>query len=89
MFEARKARLEELREKFDGEFGARSSQARLAAEDYLRELDDFLREFRDSPVFDPTIARVDTTGTVKRAEEYMEWVMTEQRRVRRALTDLA
>ncbi len=89
MYDAWKARLEELRERFDSEFEMRSAQARQVGEEYLEAIDDFLRTFNDGPAADPQIAGLDTTGELNRNEEYAAWVQDEQRRVRHALYDIA
>lgn len=89
MYDAEKAHLEELREKFEGEFATHSPQARPVGEEYLEEIGRFLRVVNHGPVADPQIAGLDTTGELHRTEEYAAWVEEEQRRVRRALHDVA
>ncbi|HEV2124530.1 MAG TPA: hypothetical protein VGW38_17385 [Chloroflexota bacterium] len=89
MYDAEKAHLEELRERFDREFEVRSTQARPVGEEYLGEIDGFLRVVNHGPAADPQIAGLDTTGELSRTEEYAAWVEEEQRRVRRALHDVA
>ncbi len=89
MYDARKAQLEELRKKFDGEFETRSTQARQVGEEYLEALDDFLRAFNGGPATDPQLTGLDTTGELHRTEEYATWVQEEQRRVRHSLNDIA
>lgn len=89
MYDARKARLEELKEKFDSEFEMRSTQARQVGEEYLEEIDEFLRVFNHGPAADPKLSGLDTTGELNRNEEYAAWVQEEQRRVRHSLSDIA
>jgi hypothetical protein len=89
MYDARKAQLEDLRKKFDSEFEMRSTHARQVGEEYLEEIEDFLRTFNDGPAADPNLAGLDTTGELNRNEEYAAWVQDEQRRVRHSLNDIA
>ncbi|MBA2668974.1 MAG: hypothetical protein H0U67_01220 [Gemmatimonadetes bacterium] len=89
MYDARKAHLEELRQKFDSEFETRSMHARQVGEEYLDALNDFLRAFNNGPAADPQLAGLDTTGELNRNEEYAAWVQDEQRRVRHSLNDVA
>lgn len=89
MYDARKARLEDLKSRFEREFGARSPEARETGKEYLAGLAEFLSEVDQGPVADPQIAGLDTTGTVERTGEYSDWVAEEHVRVRRALQELA
>lgn len=88
MFEARKSKLEEMKSRFDHEFSTHSAQAHQFADQYLAELERFLREYQDSPAIDPRLTRIDTTGSLSRAADDAEWALREQRRVRKALADL-
>jgi hypothetical protein len=89
MYDARKARLDELKSRFEREFDAHSPAAQETGKEYLAGLAEFLTTVDHGPVTDPQIAHEDTTGTVKRTGEYTDWVAEEHIRVRRALHELA
>lgn len=89
MYDARKARLDELKARFERELGAHSREARESGKEYLAGLAEFLSAVDQGPLVDPQIATVDTTGTVERTGEYADWVAKEHIRVRQALQELA
>ncbi|MBA3968908.1 MAG: hypothetical protein H0X52_02285 [Gemmatimonadetes bacterium] len=89
MYDARKARLEELKSHFEREFDAHSPKVHETGKEYLAGLAEFLATVDRGPVADPQIAHEDTTGTVERTGEYTDWVAEEHIRVRRALHELA
>ena len=89
MYDARKARLDDLKSRFERESSAHSPEAQNAAKEYLAGLAEFLTEVDKGPVADPRVANLDTTGTVGRTGEYSDWVAEEHIRVRRALQELA
>ena len=88
MLDAKKARIQELKERFDSEYEARSPEAHSVGQEYLDALVSFLETVDHGPVADPNIASVDTTGTINRTEEYAEWVAQEHVRVRRAMREI-
>lgn len=87
MYDAEKARLEELRGRFDRAAAERAPDARAVADEYLAALTEFIRAVDSGPVGDPAVAHVDTTGQVGKLEEMEEWAEAERHRVRRALAD--
>jgi hypothetical protein len=88
MFEARKAKLEVLKKKFDEESNARSARVRQTGEQYLKELSQLLREYLDGAASDPKLTGIDTTGSLSRAADDARWAMEEQKRVRKVLAKL-
>jgi hypothetical protein len=88
MFEARKAKLEELKNQFEEESNAHSAHLRQTGEQYLRELGLLLREYLDGSASDPKLTGIDTTGSLRRAEDDARWAMEEQQRVRKVLAKL-
>jgi hypothetical protein len=88
MYEVERARLEELRTRFDRAAAGRAPGTRAVGGEYLEALTGFIRSFDEGPAADPTIAQVDTTGQLRRLEELSEWAEAERHRVRRALADV-
>lgn len=88
MYEVEKARLEELRTRFDRAAAERAPDTRAVAGEYLEALTEFIRSFDEGPAADPTIAQEDTTGQLRRLEELSEWAEAERHRVRRSLADV-
>ena len=88
MLDAKKARIEELKLRFNREFEERSPEVHSAGQEYLEALVGFLDTVDHGPVTDPNIASVDTTGTINRTEEYAEWVAQEHARVRRLMREV-
>jgi len=89
MYDAERARLEDLRARFDGAAAERAPDTRAVADEYLEALTQFIRSFDSGPAADPAVAHLDTTGQLGRAEELEEWAEGERHRVRRALADFA
>ncbi|MEW5929621.1 MAG: hypothetical protein AB1941_19375 [Gemmatimonadota bacterium] len=87
MYDAERARLEELRARFDRAAAERAPDARAVADEYLEALTQFIRTVDSGPAADPAVAHVDTTGQVGKLEEVEEWAEGERHRVRRALAD--
>lgn len=87
MYDAEKARLEEVRARFDRAAAERAPDARAVADEYLAALTEFIRAVDSGPAGDPAVAHVDTTGQVGRLEEMEAWAEGERHRVRRALAD--
>lgn len=85
MFDAKKARLQELKTRFEREYDQGSPDTHGVGQEYLEALVSFLDEFDHGPAANPQIVAVDTTGTINRDEEYVEWVAQEHVRVRRML----
>jgi hypothetical protein len=88
MFEARKAKLEKLKKRFEEESNAHSARARQTGEQYLVELSQLLREYLDGAASDPILSGIDTTGSLNRAADDAMWAMEEQKRVRKALANI-
>lgn len=89
MYDAKKARIDELRVRFDEEIAKRSPEARKIGGEYLDALTEFVRAYNDGPAGDPKVAAMDTTGTLNRVEDHAEWAEQERHRVRGALKDIA
>ena len=89
MFDDKKAAIEAVRTRFEHEMHLRSVGARGAGEDYLSALADLIQSFDDGPASDPRLLAIDTTGQLRRAEEFVAWAEAERHRVRRALADVA
>lgn len=88
MYEAQKARVEEVRTRYERDSAARSAEARATADEYLKVLTELIESVDHGPVADPEVAQVDTTGELHRVEEYAAWAEQERHRVRRAMNDL-
>ena len=88
MYERRHAEIEQMRVRFDQEIADRSPSARKTAERYLEMLTDLISTVESGPVADPKLAELDTTGSIKEAEEFELWAEAERHRVRRALADI-
>jgi hypothetical protein len=88
VFEAKKAKLEEVRTQFEQEFSHRSKRAKELGEVYLKELQEFLTEYEASAAVNPILSRMDSTGMMSREADFAEWVLKEQRRVLAAFADL-
>jgi hypothetical protein len=89
MYDAKRDRIEALRQRFDEEIATRSPRARAVADEYLEALTDFVNSYNDGPAADPTLAGVDTTGQLARVEEHAAWAEQERRRVRHAMQQIA
>lgn len=72
MYDAERARLEELRARFDRAAAERGPDARTVADEYLAALAQVIRAVDSGPAADPAVAHVDTTGQVGRLEEWAE-----------------
>ena len=88
MYDAEKARLEEMRARFDRAAAERAPDTRRIADEYLAALTEFIRSFDDGPAADPVVAQEDTTGQLGRLEDFEAWAEAERHRVRRALMDV-
>lgn len=88
MYDAEKARLEEMRARFDRAVGEHAPDSRAVADEYLEALTQFIHSVDSGPAGDPDVAHVDTTGQVGKLEELEEWAEAERHRVRRALADI-
>lgn len=88
MYERRHAEIDQMRVRFEKEIADRSPTARQTAEQYLEMLTDLISTVESGPVADPQLADLDTTGSLKGAEEFEVWAEAERHRVRRALADI-
>ncbi|MBW3628182.1 MAG: hypothetical protein KY464_02685 [Gemmatimonadetes bacterium] len=77
-----------MRARFDREVAEHLPSARQTAEEYLGLLTDLISTVEEGPVADPQLAGLDTTGSLKEAEELEAWAETERHRVRRALAEI-
>ena len=77
-----------MRARFDQEIAERLPAARKTAEEYLALLTDLISTVETGPVADPQLAGLDTTGSLKEAEEFEAWAEGERHRVRRALAEI-
>ena len=88
MYEAKKARIDEMRRRFDRQLGERSPEVQGTAREYLEALTDLVESFNDGPGGDPRIVGHDTTGELNRIEDQVKWAEDERRRVRRSLQEI-
>lgn len=88
MYERRHAEIEHMRARFDQEVAESRPSARQTAEQYLGLLNDLITTVEEGPVADPQLLGLDTTGSLKEAEEFEAWAEAERHRVRRALAEI-
>lgn len=89
MYDSKKAKIEEVRDRFEKQLSEGSPKIRATGSEYLDVLSDFVDTFNNGPGADPRLLRIDTTGELKRMEEQAAWADDERRRVRRILGDFA
>jgi hypothetical protein len=89
MYDAELATIEALRLQFERQLAAREPEARTIGKQYMAALAVFVDAFNDGPGADPRLMGEDTTGTLRRIEERVEWAEAERHRVRKALNAIA
>ena len=88
MYAENRAEIDRLGKDFERQLSERASTARTAGEEYLGALTALIDAYNDGPAAEPQLLALDTTGELKRVEEYVVWAEQERHRVRRSLLDL-
>ena len=88
MYDAKKARVSEERERFNRLADDGLPGARAAGEAYLASLADLIDTFHDGPAADPRVMEADTTGELSRTEDEVASAEQERHRVTRKLRDM-
>ena len=87
MYDAERARIQEVRTRFEREVAEHSPTTLTTAREYLDALTQFLTTFNEGPGGDPRLLGLDTTGELSRLEEQARWAEEERGRVRRILAE--
>ena len=87
MYAENHAQIESLRSRFDREASERSPNTRDTGSEYLTALATVITAANEHSA-DPRLADLDTTGELRRVDDYVAWAEQERHRVRHALHDI-
>jgi hypothetical protein len=89
MYDVKRARIDQLQNRYRRQSTQRSPDLRQTAEEYVDALSDYIDTFNSGPGADSRLMGLDTTGELARMEEHAAWAELERRDVRRVLSELA
>ena len=87
MYVENHAEIESLRLRFDQEAGDHSPSRRITGDAYLVALTTFITA-ANAGTADSRLSELDTTGELRRVDDYVAWAEQERHRVRHALQDV-
>ena len=87
MYAENHAEIESLQSRFDQEAGDHSPSLRITGDAYLLALTTFITAAGEGTA-DSRLSDLDTTGEVRRVDDYVAWAEQERHRVRHALHDV-